>query len=288
MAGKWPRGKNTPAQLTTHALTRYRPGLDYFIRYLSQYYELVLFTSVPSMNGEPVYRKLDPFHFIMFPLFREGTRYVNGQHVKDLSFLNRDLSKTIIVDTDPAHTQLQPENAVILPKWNGKPRDEHAPELVALIPFLEYIAGMNIDDVRKVIKSFEGTNIPEEYAKREAAAREQFLKEQGGRRRGSSLGLGGVIGFKPSPQSGQLQGEQSFQEGLAQGKMLIDQVRERGRMQYESLEKEVQLNGQKWLEETEKEEKRMMDEQMKTMKKEWMPFGPMFGSSAAQSTDERR
>ena len=59
-----------------------RPGLDYFIRYLSQYYELVLFTSVPSMNGQPVYAKLDPFHFIMFPLFREATRYMNGQHVK--------------------------------------------------------------------------------------------------------------------------------------------------------------------------------------------------------------
>ena len=59
-----------------------RPGLDYFIRYLSQYYELVLFTSVPFMNGEQVYKKMDPFNFIMFPLFREGTRYMNGHHVK--------------------------------------------------------------------------------------------------------------------------------------------------------------------------------------------------------------
>ena len=59
-----------------------RPGVDYFIRYLSQYYELVLFTSVPSMNGLPVYSQLDPFHFILFPLFREATRYINGHHVK--------------------------------------------------------------------------------------------------------------------------------------------------------------------------------------------------------------
>lgn len=59
-----------------------RPGLDYFIRYLSQYYELVIFTTVPSMNGEMVYRKLDPYRLIMFPLFREATRYMNGEHVK--------------------------------------------------------------------------------------------------------------------------------------------------------------------------------------------------------------
>ncbi|KAI4249935.1 MAG: hypothetical protein LQ352_005484, partial [Teloschistes flavicans] len=38
-----------------------RPGVDYFLRYLSQYYELVIFTSLPSMTGDPIIRKLDPF-----------------------------------------------------------------------------------------------------------------------------------------------------------------------------------------------------------------------------------
>ncbi|KAI4140812.1 MAG: hypothetical protein L6R39_005645, partial [Caloplaca ligustica] len=38
-----------------------RPGVDYFLRYLSQYYELVIFTSLPSMTGDPIIRKLDPY-----------------------------------------------------------------------------------------------------------------------------------------------------------------------------------------------------------------------------------
>lgn len=59
-----------------------RPGMDYFLRYLSQYYELVLFTSVASMNADMVLKKLDPFQIIAFPLFREATRYINGEHVK--------------------------------------------------------------------------------------------------------------------------------------------------------------------------------------------------------------
>jgi import inner membrane translocase subunit TIM50 len=59
-----------------------RPGVDYFLRYLSQYYELVLFTSVPFAIGEPLVRKLDPFRFIMWPLYREGTKYKDGQIVK--------------------------------------------------------------------------------------------------------------------------------------------------------------------------------------------------------------
>ena len=59
-----------------------RPGVDYFLRYLSQYYELVVFTSVPSMIGQPIITKLDPFHIIMWPLFREATRYKKGKYIK--------------------------------------------------------------------------------------------------------------------------------------------------------------------------------------------------------------
>lgn len=59
-----------------------RPGVDYFLRYLSQYYELVIFTSVPSMYADPVIRKLDPYRIIMWPLFREATRYKNGEYIK--------------------------------------------------------------------------------------------------------------------------------------------------------------------------------------------------------------
>ena len=59
-----------------------RPGVDYFVRYLSQYYELVVFTSVPSMLGGPIIQKLDPYKIIMWPLFREATRYKNGEYIK--------------------------------------------------------------------------------------------------------------------------------------------------------------------------------------------------------------
>lgn len=61
-----------------------RPGVDYFIRYMSQYYELAIFTSVQSMNAEVVIRKLDPYRLIAWPLYREGTRYMNGEYVKVL------------------------------------------------------------------------------------------------------------------------------------------------------------------------------------------------------------
>jgi import inner membrane translocase subunit TIM50 len=62
--------------------TAKRPGMDYFLGYLSQYYELVLFTTMPLAYADQIVKKLDPYHFMLFSLFREGTRYEDGQYVK--------------------------------------------------------------------------------------------------------------------------------------------------------------------------------------------------------------
>lgn len=62
--------------------TAKRPGVDYFIRYLTQYYELVIWTSAKSMDADPIIRKLDPFRIVMWPLYREATRYEKGEYVK--------------------------------------------------------------------------------------------------------------------------------------------------------------------------------------------------------------
>ncbi|KAH0552991.1 hypothetical protein GP486_006812 [Trichoglossum hirsutum] len=249
-----------------------RPGVDYFLRYLSQYYELVIFTSTPSMIAEPVIRKLDPYRIVMWPLFREATRYKDGEYIKDLSYLNRDLSKVILLDTDPAHAKYQPENAIILPKFAGSPNDK---ELVSMISFLEYVATMGTTDIRTVLKSFEGTHIPTEFARREAIARAQFQKqlaeERAKRPKRSGMGmLGNALGIKPMgtvmvSSDGTL--EQSAAEAFEQGKMMQDIVRERGQKQYELLEKEIRENGEKLLKEWAAEEEKAKEEQMKGMTK---------------------
>jgi import inner membrane translocase subunit TIM50 len=146
--------------------TAKRPGVDYFIAYLSQFYEVVIFTSQYFYTATPIVEKLDPYNmFIQHRLFREATRSVGGQIVKDLSYLNRDLSKVIIVDTHAQHVSLHPENAVIVPKWDGSPGDRG---LIALIPFLESIGIYKPPDVRPILQAYQGKDIPLEYAKREA------------------------------------------------------------------------------------------------------------------------
>ncbi|EMC99767.1 hypothetical protein BAUCODRAFT_30172 [Baudoinia panamericana UAMH 10762] len=262
--------------------TAKRPGIDYFIRYLSQYYELVLFTSVPLSIADPVIKKLDPYHFIMWPLGREATKYEGGEYVKDLSYLNRPLSKTIIIDTEKGHVKNQPENAIVLPKWSGDPKDAHTGDLVRLIPFLEYVATMSTDDVRPVLKSFEGSDIAAEFARREALAREKFLAQlhaERAKRPAFSIGsLASGLGVKNAGMMGGgmvLADGQSVAEGLAKGKMLSDQIREQGQKQYEAIERQIAEHGAQWLREEEEEQKRMMEVQMRDMKN--APGGWMAG-----------
>ncbi|KAK4202903.1 hypothetical protein QBC40DRAFT_34133 [Triangularia verruculosa] len=245
-----------------------RPGVDYFLHYLSQYYEIVLFTTVPWGTGEPLVRKLDPYRFIMWPLFREATKYKDGEIIKDLSYLNRDLSKVIIIDTEAKHVRAQPENAIILPKWKGNPKDK---DLVDLVPFLEFIHTMQYDDVRKVLKSFEGKSIPVEFARREALARAEHQRRSGASKvKASGGGIGWLsshLGLKPSNMSLMVtEGEENPTEAFAKGKMLQDIARERGMRNYLALEEEIRKNGEKWLKEEQEAQEKMQKEAMKSMK----------------------
>ena len=261
--------------------TAKRPGIDYFIRYLSQYYELVLFTSVPIAMADPVIKKLDPYHFIMWPLGREATKYDGGEYVKDLAYLNRPLHRTLIIDTHAPHVKNHPENAIIIPKWSGDPKDPGTKDLVALIPFLEYVATMNAEDVRTVLASFKGKNIPEEFARREGLARAKFNEElalENSKRPKRSLGsIAGVFGVKSSPAAagGMVLGDgTSVSEGRREGKMLSDQIREQGQKQYEFIETQIREHGAQWLREEEEEMKKLQEAQMKDMKKgafSWFP-----------------
>lgn len=192
--------------------------------------------------------------------------------LQDLSYLNRDLSKVIIIDTNAQHVRGQPENAIVLPKWKGEAKDDN---LVGLIPFLEYIYTMQYGDVRKIIKSFDGTHIPTEFARREAIARAEFNKQlaaQGGKASakasGGGLGmLGSLLGLKPSNMSLMVaaEGEENPTEAFAKGKMLQDLARERGQRNYELLEKEIRENGEKWLKEEAEMQEKAQKEAMKSM-----------------------
>ena len=72
--------------------------------------------------------------YLPYKLFRENTRYVDGKVVKDIDYLNRDPKKVVMLEVNPEHAYLQPDNAIIMPRWDGRAGDKG---LIEMIPFLE-------------------------------------------------------------------------------------------------------------------------------------------------------
>ncbi|KAL1914902.1 uncharacterized protein VTP21DRAFT_7818 [Calcarisporiella thermophila] len=231
--------------------TAKRPGVDYFLAYLSQFYEIVIFTSQQAFTAIPIVEKLDPYNYAMYKLFREATRYANGKVVKDLSCLNRDLSKVIIMDSNPDSYSLQPENAIPMKPWKGDPNDTG---LLDMIPFLEALALTGIQDVRPTLKSFENTDIPIEYARRERLWDEKLRREweEEKKKRSEKRGLGSLLGGL----SGHSAGEQEERPPESYLQMLRRQHRETFAREHEQMQAAVE---EEWRQQREQQEKQMKE-----------------------------
>uniref|UniRef100_A0A183CMX4 Mitochondrial import inner membrane translocase subunit TIM50 n=1 Tax=Globodera pallida TaxID=36090 RepID=A0A183CMX4_GLOPA len=77
-------------------------------------------------------------------LFRESCVFYEGNYVKDLSRLGRDLRRVIIIDNSPASYAFHPDNSIPVRSWFDDPNDQ---ELLDLLPLLEELA--HVDDIYK-------------------------------------------------------------------------------------------------------------------------------------------
>uniref|UniRef100_A0AC34QS60 Mitochondrial import inner membrane translocase subunit TIM50 n=1 Tax=Panagrolaimus sp. JU765 TaxID=591449 RepID=A0AC34QS60_9BILA len=149
-----------------------RPALDYFLDVVGYpNFEVVIYTSESSITAPSVVDSMDPKQRIMYKLYRDCTKYMNGHHVKDLNRLNRDLSKVIFIDFDPKSFQLNPDNVLRVPKWEGNMDDT---ELVDLAELLKTIHLSDVEDVRPTLQYYSQFDDPMKEFRRRA----QYLAEQ--------------------------------------------------------------------------------------------------------------
>ncbi|OIW04258.1 hypothetical protein TanjilG_00818 [Lupinus angustifolius] len=156
-----------------------RPGVDAFLEHLAQFYEIVVYTDEQNMFVDPVIDRLDTKHCIRYRLSRPATKYQDGKHFRDLSKLNRDPEKVLYISGHALESCLQPENCVPIKAWQQTDKDDTA--LLDFIPFLEFVARSSPADIRPVLASYQGLDIPTEFIRRskEHQRRMQEQKQRG-------------------------------------------------------------------------------------------------------------
>ncbi|GMH45361.1 hypothetical protein BSKO_13318 [Bryopsis sp. KO-2023] len=123
-----------------------RPWLDHFMEKICPRFETIVFTASLSKYADPLLDLLDESAVVRWRLFREACCPYEGNYVKDLERLGRNLADTIIVDNSPLSYIFQPSNAVPIGPFMGEKDDQ---ELLDLIPILEMLD--EADDVREIL-----------------------------------------------------------------------------------------------------------------------------------------
>lgn len=125
-----------------------RPFVDYFLRKVSGWYTLVIFTASMQEYADPVIDWLDAGRGILQRrLFREScTQLPNGSYTKDLSIVEDDLARVCLIDNSPVCYNINEANGIPIEGWTHDPHDEALLDLLPVLDSLRFTS-----DVRHVL-----------------------------------------------------------------------------------------------------------------------------------------
>ncbi|KAJ2022773.1 Nuclear envelope morphology protein 1 [Coemansia sp. S610] len=125
-----------------------RPHVDYFLRRVSEWYKVVVFTASLAEYADPVIDLLDSQgKLIEGRYFRESCVPHDSSYAKDLSAIDPDLSQIVLVDNSPLSYFINPTNGIPIQPWvNSDPKDEALLDLLPLLDALRFT-----DDVRSIL-----------------------------------------------------------------------------------------------------------------------------------------
>ena len=132
----------------------FRPFLDDFLAEMARCYEVVIFTAAVQEYADPILDHIDPQNkLISKRLYRQHTESIdNLYNLKDLSILNGDLKKTIIIDNIPENFTKQRANGIYIKSWYDDTKDTALKELISV---LKDMAKAKPEDVRVYLNNFK-------------------------------------------------------------------------------------------------------------------------------------
>ncbi|KAJ3122705.1 Nuclear envelope morphology protein 1 [Nowakowskiella sp. JEL0407] len=140
-----------------------RPHTDYFLRKVSLWYKVVIFTASMPEYADPVIDWLDSNRTLISKrYFRQSCTPHGANYMKNLALVEPDLSQVCLIDNsnvsfginpgkqprerDDRVTELVVDNGIPISSWMNDPHDD---ALLDLLPFLDALRFT--DDVRSVL-----------------------------------------------------------------------------------------------------------------------------------------
>jgi len=122
--------------------------VDYFLRKVSSWYTLVIFTASMQEYADPVIDWLDGGRGLFGRrFFREScTLLPNGSYTKDLSVVDADLARVCLIDNSPVSYDVNQANGIPIEGWTHDPSDEALLDLLPILDSLRFTS-----DVRRVL-----------------------------------------------------------------------------------------------------------------------------------------
>ncbi|KAL9001223.1 MAG: hypothetical protein Q9169_000407 [Polycauliona sp. 2 TL-2023] len=117
-----------------------RPHCDDFLRKVCKWYDLVVFTASVQEYADPVIDWLEQEKkYFSRRYYRQHCTFRNGAYIKDLSSVEPDLSKVMIIDNSPLSYIFHEDNAIPIEGWINDPTDNDLLHLVPLLEALQYV-----------------------------------------------------------------------------------------------------------------------------------------------------
>ncbi|KAG6001942.1 hypothetical protein E4U21_003623 [Claviceps maximensis] len=117
-----------------------RPYCDEFLRRICKWFNLVIFTASVQEYADPVIDWLEAERkYFSARYYRQHCTYRQGAYIKDLSSVEPDLSKVMILDNSPLSYLFHEDNAIPIQGWINDPTDNDLMHLVPLLEGLQYV-----------------------------------------------------------------------------------------------------------------------------------------------------